>query len=220
MTDSLAAACDSLARWLPAAGILTRHPDTDGSAGSGQPGSRPPWNSAAANAVLDPHEGVRRLEAYLRLQVTGHPGPKRGGSDANTMAALKAVENLAYGLPVNHDDVTDEDGRRKPCQCPHCRAVRFLERWTRPICELPAIDQSEPWLRVQGTTCPYCTIGTLRLQRRAGRVTCSRYGACTDTDGSHPAGFVQHSVSGDPIVAWNDGFIQHAAIEDDGLVAP
>lgn len=156
----------------------------------------------------------------MRRDVTGHTGRRRGGSGANTMAALKAIEALAYGLPQGHEYEYDEKGRQKPCECPHCRASRILGRWTRAIWVLPAVDEAEPWLRVQGATCPYCTTGKLRLQRRAGRVTCSRYGACTDQDGAHPAGFVQHSVSGDPIVAWADGFIQHAAIAEEGLVAP
>ena len=147
MTDSLAASCAALARWLPAAEVLTRHPDTDGSTGSGQPGSRPPWNSAAANAVTDPHEGVRRLEASLRLLVTGHTGPRRGGSDANTMAALKAIGNLGRAV--------DEDAAHA--------AARFLERWTRAIQQLPAVDEVEPARILWGVECPYCHYGMLAV---------------------------------------------------------
>jgi len=205
VTDSLAASCAALARWLPAAEVLTRHPDTDGAAGSGQPGSRPPWNSAAANAVTDPHEGVRRLEASLRLLVTGHAGPRRGGSDANTVAALKAIANLAYGLPVNHDNEVDENGRRLPCQCPHCRAERFIEGWTRPIRQLPAIDEDEApekW----PIPCPYCHYTMMRVYPRQGRVTCLRLNVCFDADGRHPVGTVEVGRLG-PQVRWNDGLV-------------
>jgi hypothetical protein len=227
MTDSLAAACDSLARWLPAAKALIAAQDvedgTDAMPGRPCAGSRPPWNTAAANAALDPHEGVRRLEAYLRLLKNGHPGPRRGGSDANTLIALKAIENLGYGLPVNHDDVTDEDGRRRPCQCPHCRAVRFLGRWTRPIEQLPAIDKDEPW-RKAAAVCHHCGYTMMLFQPRAGRVTCLRWGICTDHDGNHPEGLVQQSVTGHPMVAWDDGCIQYGPVMEsepaDGLVAP
>jgi hypothetical protein len=204
MTDSLAASCAELAAWLPAAAALIAVPDTDGTAGSGQPGSAPPWNTPAAYALTGAAEGIRRLEASMRRDVTGRYGPKRGGSDVNTMAALKAIENLGHGVAADDAEA----------------AAALLQRWTRAVWQLPAVDKAEPWLRVQGATCPYCTTGTLRLQRRAGRVTCSRYGACADTGGSHPAGFVQHSVSGDPIVAWADGFIQHAAMAEDGPTAP
>ena len=35
------------------------------------PTTRPPWNAAVANALLDAHELIRRTEASLRQQVTG-----------------------------------------------------------------------------------------------------------------------------------------------------
>jgi hypothetical protein len=189
--DSLAASCADLARWLPAATVLTRHPDTDGSTGSGQPGSRPPWNTAAANAVTDAAEGVRRLEASLRRDVTGRPGRRRGGSDANTAAALKAIENL--GRHPEADAYT---------------AYRCLQRWTRAIQQLPAVDEAEPWRRVPAK-CPYCGFAMLRIQARLGRVACLRGGgACTDGDGRPPVGQLDVSqLTGDPLIRWADGLV-------------
>jgi hypothetical protein len=191
MPDETALACTGLAALLPAAAALITEPDEDGTAGSGQPGTRPPWNSAAAAAVMDAHEGVRRLEASMRYAVTGHTGPKRGGSDANTMAAIKAIEALSHA-------VTGDDA---------AMAARILERWTRKIRELPAVDEAESWRRIPAT-CPYCGFGMLRVAARSGQVTCLRYGTCTDSDGRHPAGHMDVSaLTGDPLIRWNDGLV-------------
>src|SRR5437016_7647906 len=124
----LAASCADIAAWLPVARALTGQPDNDGTTAIGHPASCPPWNPAAAAAVMDAHEGLRRLEASLRLAVTGHPGPRRGGSDASTAAAIAAVEALGQAVTT-------------PAMA---AAARILDRWTRQIQELPAIDQAGP----------------------------------------------------------------------------
>lgn len=191
MAPDLGEHCADLAALLPAAAALITEADADGTAGTGQPGSRPPWNSAAAAAVMDAREGVRRLEASLRLQVAGHAGPRRGGSDANTMDALRAIEALGHGVSV---DAAAE-------------AARFIGRWSRAIRELPAVDDAEPWRRVPAA-CPYCGFGMLRVAPRSGMVTCLRYGACADSDGRHPSGRMDVSaLTGDPVIQWHDGLV-------------
>lgn len=192
MTDSLAASCAELAAWLPAAAALTARPDTDGTAGSGQPGSAPPWNTPAAYALTDAAEGLRRLEASMRRDVTGRTGRRRGGSGANTMAALKAIEALGHGVPA--DDAA--------------AAARIVGRWSRKIRELPAVDDAEPWRRISAT-CPYCGFSMLRVQARSGRVACLRGGcACLDGDGRPPVGHLDVSpLTGDPLIRWQDGLV-------------
>lgn len=191
MTDSLAASCAAIAALLPAAEALMAEPDHDGTSGGGKPGSRPPWNPAAASAAMDAHEGLRRLEASLRRDVTGRTGPRRGGSDANTMAALKAIE--ALGHAVTADAMAE--------------AARILDRWSRAIQELPAVDEAEPWRRVSAT-CPYCGFGMLRVKSRSGEVTCLRHGACFDTDNRHPIGRMDISrLTGDAVITWADGLV-------------
>lgn len=197
MTADLAQSCADLARWYPIAQRLITQPDDDGTTTGGQPTSRPPWNPAAASAAMDAHEGLRRLEASLRLAITGHPGTRRGGSDANTIAAIDAIERLGQGVTA----------------AATAEAARILDRWSTAIQQLAAVDEAERWQRVAGAECPYCHATMLRLAPRAGRVTCLRYGACYDEDGQHPVGHVQRSVSGDPIVVWGDGLIQYGAVE-------
>ncbi len=189
-------ACATITRWYPAAAALVTQPDTDGTHIHGQPGSKPPWNPAAASAYLDAHEGIRRLEASLRIAVTGRPGPRRGGTDANTLAAIDAIENLSHAITQQAADL----------------AARILQRWAVPIEQLPAIDHAERWQRVPDACCPYCQTPMLRLQPRSGRVTCGHYGACYDANGNHPHGRVQTSYTGDPVVAWDDGLVQYAAV--------
>lgn len=205
--DRLSDSCAELAALLPAARALLAVPAASGSAHGGHPGSRPPWQPDAADAAMDAHEGLRRLEASVRAEITGHHGPRRGGSDANTTAALDAIERLGYGLPP-HVDEYDEDGKRKPCNCPPCATTAYLGRLIRQIQQLPAVDTAEAWRRVPGAACPYCGWAMLRVQPRAGLVTCLRWGACADSDGSHPMGRMTVSaLDGTPCVSWNDGLV-------------
>jgi hypothetical protein len=190
-------ACAAITTWLPQAAALTHQPDTDGATGHGKPGSRPPWNAAAASAHLDAHEGLRRLEASLRYAVTGRPGKRRGGSDVNTYQAIRAIENLGEAMTAKAA----------------AEAARILDRWSLAICQLAAIDEAERWQKVSGAACPYCGHPMLRLSPRSGRVTCLRFGVCYDGNGDHPQGQVDHSVGGEPMVAWADGLCQYAAME-------
>jgi hypothetical protein len=191
VTADLHGSCAVIAVLLPAARALLAEPGTGAVGGRVPPSSRPPWDSAAANAVMDAHEGLRRLEASLRLAVTGRTGPRRGGSDAATMAALKAIESLSNAVDLKAAD----------------QAARYVDGLCRPILELPAIDQAERWRKVPAE-CPYCKFTMLRVQPRAGAVTCLRYGLCHDSDGHHPIGHVYVSqLTGDPRVHWADGLV-------------
>ena len=189
MNADLAESCKAITVLLPAAETLITRPDTDGTEGHAQPGSCPPWNPAAATAVMNAHEGLRRLEASLRLQVTGRPGIRRGGSQANTAAAIRAIE--ALGCAVTTDAMA--------------QAARILDRWSRQIQELPAVDEAEHPQKVQAP-CPYCGFGMLRVYPRSGQVTCLRWGACFDADGRHPAGVMEVGRLAAQ-VRWNDGLV-------------
>ena len=204
MTSDLAEACATIAKLLPTVQALTAEPDTDGTMATAvsEADSCPPWNGPAASAAMDAHAGIRRRELAMRAGA-GLPARHRGGSDANTMAALKAM--LALGPAAGDAAVAD--------------AVRDLDQLARHIEELPAVDTAEPWTQVQDAACPYCELKMLWLQRRAGRVTCLRFGGCYDRDGNHPAGLVQQSAFGEPMVAWNDGWTQYGAV-DHGEAAP
>lgn len=42
----------------------------------------------------------------------------------------------------------------------------------------------------------------------AGKVTCLRFGACSDSNGHHPVGAMDVSrLTGDPLIRWNDGLV-------------
>jgi hypothetical protein len=182
--------CADLAAWLPVAQALTSEPDTDGTTGGGKPGSSPPWNPAAASAAMDAHAGVRHTELTMRTEA-GLPARRRGGSDANTMAAITAIVALSNAVP----------------DAAMAQAARDLDRLIRQIQELPAVDEAEPWRRVPAR-CPYCGFSMLRVQARAGKVTCLRYGTCRDSNGHHPVGVMDVSrLTGDPLIRWADGLV-------------
>ena len=192
--DDLPGSCAVIANLLPAARALLTEPTAGGISGRSQPSSRPPWNSAAANAVMDAHAGVRHIELVLRVEA-GLPPRRRGGSDANTLAALKAVERLAAAVT---DTAVAE-------------AARLIDGLCRPIQQLPAIDEAEPARMLTGVACPYCEFRMLAVWPREGKVTCVRYGRdlCPgDSQGHHPVGRMDVSVlTGDPCIRWNDGLV-------------
>src|SRR5258708_27365563 len=157
---ALADACAELAAWLPAAEALITAPDTQGSTGRGQPSSRPPWNAAAAMALLDAAEGARRLEASWR---SGRLRPSSA-----TGAVLASIVRLSYA-------VTEGDQHQ---------AVALVGRWTTQILQLAAVDREERPQRV-AAMCPYCHFGMLRVFPRSGRAACLRgAGACQDANGN------------------------------------
>jgi hypothetical protein len=171
---------------------LITKPDTTPAGAIGEAaGSAPPWNAAAANAALGAHQLARRLEASLRFAVTGHCGPRRGGSDANTAAAIAAITRLA-------EAVSDDSA---------ALAARLMDQATAAVDRLPAVDTAQVWRRV-AAPCPYCGFGMLRYAPRPGVVTCLRFGVCFDSDGRHPQGQLGvNGVTGDGLVAWSDGLV-------------
>jgi hypothetical protein len=198
MTAALREACGDLAKWLPQARRLITRPDTTTTPSGGRPGSRPPWNPAAAHATHTATEGIRRLEQTLHTQVTGRPRWPRGGSDGNTTAAITAVANLAPNTPQHTAG----------------EAARAITSWVTTIQQLPAIDEAPRWERLRNgpaglpPACPFCGCYTLRVAVRSGMVICVLPG-CADGNGHPPRGRMEIGrVSAQPQVAWDDGTTQ------------
>lgn len=181
--------------------LLAERDTATGMPRRGRQGSQAPGNVAAMMLALDVHQFVRRLEASLRQAVTGKPGPARGGSDANTRAALKAIISLG-------EAVTDEDAGK---------AARLLERFVTAIGQLPAIDEVPRWERIRPgpgglpPRCPNCSTFSLRVALNSGAVMCV-FPGCADLDGNMPpVGRLELSrINGDPVLAWKDGTVQVA----------
>jgi hypothetical protein len=174
--------------WLPRAAALTAHPDTTPTSPGGKPGSRPPWNQAAANATYDALATIADTEARFRYLVTGSTGRRRSASA--TGAALKAILSLAHAVP--HAYVRE--------------AARDFTHATRQSKVLDANDEEE---RPQKVTwqCPYCAMPMMRLFPRAATVVCLRGGfACWDSDGNPPLGRAEIGRLG-PCVVWQDGLV-------------
>jgi hypothetical protein len=160
--------------------------------------SSPPWNAAAANAVMDIHAAARRGEAALRELVAGANGrDPRGGSDANTHAALAAITALAEAAPPGDVD----------------RVMGELRLVADDAAALPAIDEADRWEPLprqpgqQPYRCPYCHTPSLRFLRGKMIVACRRP-MCKDTDGNRPAGRIDRPPrSAEPSLLWNDGLV-------------
>ncbi|MEV8636542.1 hypothetical protein AB0395_33330 [Streptosporangium sp. NPDC051023] len=174
----------------PTSGTMSHHKVT---------GSPAPWHAEAGPILMDIHEGVRRLEASLRREVAGHLGERRGGSDANTAAALASIARLVHGVP--------EEAAR--------RTVRILSGWIRRAEEVRDIGEAERWEPLRAPAgelppaCPYCKTYSLRVGRREGRVRCANR-KCVDGDGRPPVATIdKNRVNGDAMLVWADGRTIH-----------
>ena len=163
--DLVREACALLSGYMGTLELLVAEPSSaqDAAAGmSPRPADTPePWDAPAGRALMDAHEGARRLEAVLRYTLNGHPGPRRGGSAGNTLAALDAIPRLAAGLDEDVEDAT----------------IRVLHRWIGAAQAVAAIDEAERWRPVPQRPCPYCRCYFLKVMidprgQPAGRVGC------------------------------------------------
>ena len=175
----VAQACADLTAWLPAATQLTHIPDVNPQDGHAAPCSKPPYNAAIEHPLLDIHAGVRHLEQQLRLEVTGSV-ITRGGSDANTIRALAAIERLAAAAD----------------QAIAGQAARILDRLLTPILQHPAIDLDQPPRRLEAP-CPRCQRPMLRYKVLEKKLACL---GCQRT-----ARLVFGEASGREFLAWDDG---------------
>jgi hypothetical protein len=198
--DLVREACTLLAGYM---GVLERLVAEPSSAPGGAAGMTPraadtpePWNAPAGRALLDGHEGARRLEAALRYAITGRPGARRGGSAGNTAAALDAIPALAAGL--------DEDAG--------AAAVRILDRWINEARAIPAIDEAQQWRPLRSRPCPHCRCFFLKVLldatgRPAGHVECFTVG-CRDGSGLRAVAAMGTDDHGRPVLAWADGLVE------------
>lgn len=153
-----------------------------------------PWDGPAGRALMDPHEGSRRLEAAIRYAKNGHPGQRRGGSTGNTKGALKAIPKLAAGLT--------EEGETA--------VLRIVEGWINAARLVPAIDEVTRWRPLPGRPCPYCGYWALRadMDGRPVRITCF-CGFCPgDANGLRPVATMGTDEHGVPRLAWADGRVE------------
>lgn len=169
------------------------------SGGHRKPGSKAPWNSAAAELVFDLRSLARHLEEELRVRVTGGH-IRRGISDRNTQLSLWALADLSVMATDSDVAVT------------LVRLSGWLDR-ARPV-----VGETEPLRRVPRVSgyveprCPWCGYCTLRCKLAAGFVFCINP-SCTDDDGRRPLGVIEVDTAlRDVVLRWQDntyGIPQH-----------
>lgn len=193
--DLVQEACDLLAGYMGTLELLVAEPSSTQNAAAGmspRPADTPePWDAPVGRALMDGHEGVRRLEAVLKYMVAGHPGARRGGSAGNTMAALDAIPKLAAGLPEDAGDAT----------------IRALHRWIGAAQAVTAIDEARRWRALpRPRTCRYCGCWFLKadMDARPVIITCFAIG-CADGNGLRPVATMGTDGSGIPELRWADG---------------
>lgn len=158
--------------------------------------SQPPWRAPVAHAHTGLHALARKIESELRAD-TGLPQRPRGGSDGNTVKALRALP----GLAEKADDWIVRVYTRE------------LEKWVRSArmaLELEEIPKRLPRLPGEAEhPCPWCKNRTLRMlpfnSDGKGEVRCANPG-CRDEKGRRPCANLEY-FSGELVLRWQDGII-------------
>jgi len=170
--------------------------------------SQPPWNAPVAHLVLELHALARYLENDLR-DLAGMRWHARGGDDANTIFALRAIGNLAEAV---QDSWLLEPAHQLGGWC--SRSLVVLGERDVPR-RLPRnVGQSE-------ARCPYCSCLTLRFWSSRGEVRCVNP-ACADGDERRPVARMDYSVvTQDWVLAWRDGTVglPASATQDVGIAS-
>lgn len=156
-------------------------------------GSPAPWNTEAANPLLDVAAWARQTEQDLRYALSGFLRDDRGGSNQNSGEALRAILRLAEAA----DEPTQRRIRRELSGLVQrgLEALGEAERWV-PV---PALPRTLP------PACPFCGTYTLRMARQRGLVRCISPG-CVDGEGNTPVAVMQvGEFSGESSLVWRDG---------------
>lgn len=137
------------------------------------PGSRPPWDSRAADAYTAIHAAARDLEAELGTYVLGFYRRRAAGSDGNTRMALRRAVMFAEDSRVPEEDVR--------------RAARLLGSLVRAAQSVPAIDLAPAPPATLRPPCPHCGQGTLQAAPDGStEITCANPACLDPVSGSRP----------------------------------
>jgi hypothetical protein len=194
--------CEQVADYLARLEVLVAEPDapTGAPVRPHRPAIVPEIYGHAGRVLLTTHEGVRRLEASLRLAVTRSAGRRRGGSDGNTAAALGQIAKLATQL--------DERSAK--------RAARFLAWMIGGAQAVAGIDEARRWRHLPKAAneklpprCPHCGTCNLVADVEARLVACA-YPGCTDANGDPPVAAMGYDEAAVPILTWADGRLDRA----------
>jgi len=161
--------------------------------------SQPPWCVPVAYAITGLHALARRMESELRDDLDFTP-LERGGSDANTREAFKAVMRLAESA----DDFIIRSYNRE------------LDKWWKTAkIALDEIDIPKRIPRAPGKAeppCPFCKNHTLRVKILENEIFCINPACPGDGQGKKPKAYMDYSdVVGGWVVRWSDGIIMGEA---------
>jgi hypothetical protein len=206
--DLVREACDLLAGYLPQLARATPEPDAAAFAAPGMTARPPaaplPGNAAALYALTGIHATARQLEGILKYAAGARrPGllAVRGGSDANTLAALDSITSLVA--------IADDELYRM--------VISELDARVNDARSVAAIDEAQRWRYLRGRACPYCGCWTLKVLldaagRPAGHVECHSHPSvrCADGNGLRPAAAMGTDERGRAALMWADGRVETA----------
>jgi hypothetical protein len=199
--DPVTEACEQYAGYMARLEDMIGEPVADGQPGVSRPANAPEPYGQAGRALMTGHEGVRRLEASLRLATSGHTGRRRGGSQEHTDAALDAIPKLAAGLPREAAEEAAYTVGQWIADARSCHGIDEARRLRR----LPRRDGE-----LLPPRCPYCLTYNLVADLDARLVGCA-YPKCPgDRNGDPPVASMATSSDGRAQLAWRDGLTELA----------
>lgn len=173
----------------------TRGGSGEGGTGSGKIAHSPaPWNESAGICRMDLHALARKIEREWRA-AAGATRLRRGGSDANTRAALLALPGLSHAAGVGEESVA--------------RSLRDLARWVRQArvilgdLERPRRLPAPPGEAEK--ECPWCHCRTLRMWPMRGIVCCVNPHCMID--GRRAVARLEYSAVAGMTLVWQDGSV-------------
>lgn len=197
--ERIADAAHLLKAGLDAAEAIVAIPDQTGTGmiTGGKSESVIPGNTGALFLITSAHAMVRRLEAAVRERVTGTIA-LRGGSDANTHAALDYLSAAESALPPEYADQVAAD----------------IERMAEHAMALPGFASPPVWIPIRlgggrrTPPCPWCATPNLRLCEVRGIIACLFRPCPVMIDGHRPWARVGRDDDGHVRWSWPDGTIQ------------
>jgi len=145
-----------------------------------------PWHGSAAGLIGDFYAEVRRLEINMASLISGVRPKRRGGSDGNTLMAVRTIVN--YSHSVDDQAVLG--------------VIGFFDSWIR---KAQAVFNPDMGLhripREPGSEelrCPWCEYQTMRWQPGTGIIVCINP-ECRNDTGVRPRWQADYQVVGDEL---------------------
>jgi hypothetical protein len=207
--DEVAGACGELWRYMGILEAMVAEPVAVAGGATpamhGRLASPPlPGHQQALYALMNAHDGLRRLEATVRARASLPDRGKRPGTTASVARIVAELPRLAAAI---NDDSREE-------------ALYWLGQWITGAKEVHGVDEARRWRPLprprpgeeRPPACPYCATYQLRADVEARVVACTNPRCPGDKNGAPPVASMATGPDGRSGLYWADG-TEEAGVE-------